>query len=338
MRVGSNPFKTAKIPLHWQHQVVVPVFVPHQTGYFERAFEVTRLCLSSLIHTVSPNTFLTVVNNGSCAEVTSYLNELSQSGQIHQLIHFKHNVGQVNAWKSAINSTQAPIVTLSDGDVYFVPEWEQEVVAVFESYEKAAMVSPVPDPRGYRNFTSNTHLDAWYKLKFRSLLKESDLLHFENSLGQKGQHYNHPLRLSHQLTLKAQNGQHAVIGNAHFVASFRREVFNYMPVQLTDDALSGTAHYGFVDTPIERSGFWRLGTPKTKAYHIGNVPENWMVEKYSEIPNNPLIVKLPALKRSKWIFIPYSIRRKLVYGLLQKKWSRSLFFTIWGLPQAAKVY
>jgi glycosyltransferase involved in cell wall biosynthesis len=258
MRVGSNPFKTEKVSQHWQHQVIVPVFVPHQTAYFEKAFEVTRLCLSSLIRTVGSHTFISIVNNGSCAEVTAYLNELSQSGRIHQLIHFKHNVGQVNAWKTAINSTQAPIVTLSDGDVYFIPQWEQAVVTVYESFPKAAMVSPVPDPRGYRNFTSNTHLDAWYKLKFRSLLKEADLLHFENSLGQKGQHYNHPLRLSHQLTIKAKNGQYAVVGNAHFVATFRREAFKFMPTQLVEDALSGDAHYGFVDTPIERNGFWRL--------------------------------------------------------------------------------
>jgi hypothetical protein len=337
MRVGSNPFKTEKVPISWQHQVIVPIFVPHQTGYFERSFEVSRLCLQSLIRTVSSQTFITVVNNGSCKAVTDYLNELSATGEIHQLVHFKHNMGQVNGWKSALNSTQAPLVTLSDGDVFFTEGWESAVVDVFRHFSKAAMVSPVPDPRGYRNFTSNTHLDAWFRLQFQSLLKAADLLHFENSLGQKGQHYTHPLRLSHQLTVTSK-GYSAIVGNAHFVATFRRAAFTYMPTTLTEDALSGTAHYDFVDIPIEKAGFWRLGTPATKAYHIGNVPEAWMEAAIPLANRQPINFQLPKLRKSPFRWMPYSLRRRLVYGLLRQHWSRTIFFSIWGLPKATKIY
>jgi hypothetical protein len=338
MRIGSNPFKLEKVNVNSVHQVIVPIFVPNEDGYFKNAFQVTRLCLSSLIRNSSSNTFISVVNNGCCKPVTEYLRELFDKGYIHQLSHFKSNIGQVNAWKSALFSTNAQIVTLSDGDVYFKEDWESSVFQVFSGFPKAAMVSPVPDPRGYRNFTSNVLLDAWHKIKFNSILDSEDLLHFENSLGQAGQHYNHPLRLSHHLTITSNTGKEAIIGNAHFVASFRREAFNYMPKSLAGDALSGDAHYAFVDIPIERAGYWRLGTSKVTAYHIGNVPDKWMVENYDTAGKKELSANLPPLTQSKWKMVPYKMRRRLIYGLVSNALTRPWFFKLWGLPEASDVY
>ncbi|MBZ0328339.1 MAG: glycosyltransferase family 2 protein, partial [Altibacter sp.] len=77
MRKGTNPFSNAKIKRDAYHRIIVPVFIPNlKEEYFFHGLEVTKLCLESLIRTRHPKTFLSVVNNGSCREVTNYLQQL----------------------------------------------------------------------------------------------------------------------------------------------------------------------------------------------------------------------------------------------------------------------
>ena len=77
MRIGFNPQKDKKLhPSDFFHQVVVPVYIPNQKGYFKDSFSILKLCLDSLFRTSHKKTYFTVVNNGSCDEVRAYLDHL----------------------------------------------------------------------------------------------------------------------------------------------------------------------------------------------------------------------------------------------------------------------
>ena len=77
MRIGSNPNKE----IHQEqsvflHQIIVPVYIPNEEGYFIDALKILKICLNSLCNTVHDKTYITVVNNGSCENVVRYLNAL----------------------------------------------------------------------------------------------------------------------------------------------------------------------------------------------------------------------------------------------------------------------
>ncbi len=92
MRVGFNPNKDKVLQKSdFFHQVIVPVYIPHQNDYFKDSFQILQFCLESLFKTCHYKTYITVVNNGSCNEVFAYLNQLQQEGKLQEVIHTNAN-------------------------------------------------------------------------------------------------------------------------------------------------------------------------------------------------------------------------------------------------------
>ena len=97
MRVGHNPHKDQLLSTPcYLHQVVIPVYIPHQEGYFKDSFKILQLCINSLVATVRAKTCISIVNNGSCDDVKMYLNDLYEQKLIQELIHTE-NIGKLNA-------------------------------------------------------------------------------------------------------------------------------------------------------------------------------------------------------------------------------------------------
>ena len=52
MRLGFNPHKDKKqIKSDYFHQVVIPVYIPNEEGYFKDSFVILQYCLQSLFKT-----------------------------------------------------------------------------------------------------------------------------------------------------------------------------------------------------------------------------------------------------------------------------------------------
>ena len=97
MRIGFNPNKDKILTAsEYFHQVIVPVYIPNQEGYFKDSLQVLKYCLESLFKTSHNKTYFTVVNNGSCAEVKNYLDSLYQEEKLQELIHTT-GIGKLNA-------------------------------------------------------------------------------------------------------------------------------------------------------------------------------------------------------------------------------------------------
>ena len=77
MRKGLNPQKDKpQEQSEIFHQVIIPVYIPNQEGYFKDSFRIFKICLESLFKTTHSKTFISVVNNGSSKEIQDYLDEL----------------------------------------------------------------------------------------------------------------------------------------------------------------------------------------------------------------------------------------------------------------------
>ena len=62
MRIGFNPHKDKiQVASDYFHQVIIPVYIPNQEGYFKDSFSILKLCLNSLFKTSHIQTYFTVV-------------------------------------------------------------------------------------------------------------------------------------------------------------------------------------------------------------------------------------------------------------------------------------
>ena len=76
-RIGINPARGQFAAERPERLTITMVtYIPELTGYFERRLEVLRLSLSSLIaHTSLPHDVM-IFDNGSCAEVVQYQEDM----------------------------------------------------------------------------------------------------------------------------------------------------------------------------------------------------------------------------------------------------------------------
>ena len=332
MRIGLNPHKDQPITdAAFLHQVVMPVYIPHFEGYFEKSFEVLKLSLQSLYQTIHDKTYITIVNNGSCEDVVRFLNQLLQEGKIHEVIHTT-NIGKVNAILKGLVGHNAELVTITDADVLFLPNWQSETLKVFRTIPQAGVVGIVPQFCGFKGKSENTLLANLFskKLKFLPVHNKEALIHFYDSIGWK-RDYN-PDYLQYTLGLDYSKDFKVIIGSGHFVSTYKRAVFDevktYIPFKL------GGISESYLDALPLTFDYWRLTTYDNFAYHIGNVPEEWMydiVNKEKGTPLEEVNYDFPTSKvvNATWV----AFRNKLFRRIIMNQIVKPFLYKKWGLPK-----
>ena len=273
MRVGLNPEKDKKLEKpDYIHQVIIPVYIPHFQDYFKDSFKVFKVCLHSLINTVHKDTFISIINNGSCDEVKLFLEDYLNKGLIHELINTV-NIGKLNAILKGLAGYDFPLVTIADSDVFFCKNWQEETYNIFNAFPKTGTVGLVPQFNMFSNNCTNTIFDNFLKgnLGFYKVADPIDMWRFYKSIGWNinKDHFYFDSILGIE-----KKGIRACIGSGHFVATYRKEIFNkllrYMPYRL-----GGTSEK-YLDSAAMKFGLWKLTTYNNYAYHMGNVWEEWM--------------------------------------------------------------
>jgi hypothetical protein len=327
MRVGFNPHKDKiQNTSEYFHQIIIPVYIPNQEGYFKDSFKILELCLDSLFKTIHKKTCITIVNNGSCVEVVDYLNNLFQENKIQEVIHTT-NIGKLNAVLKGISGHCFTVITVSDADVLFLDGWQEASYAVFDAFPKTGAVCPTPSSRSLRTYTANVYWDLFFssKIKCTPVVNPDALKMFGLSVGDANFYNVTQLRTF----LTVSNGDiKAVVGAGHFMTTYREEVFNNLENRFTKYKLGGDSEGQFLDIPVVKKGLWRLSTPDNYAYHMGNVIENWMFDAVSKLlqnDNGSDFVLNPIRPSSK---LAYFVKSKLFAKfILNKKIMK--YFLIW---------
>lgn len=327
MRLGFNPNKNKGIlNSDCFHQIIIPVYIPNHNDYFKDSLAILKLCLESLFRTVHKKTFITIVNNGSCQEVTNYVQELYLQNKIHEVLETT-NIGKLNAILKGIVGHNFPLITITDSDVLFLDEWQKASYSIFENFPKAGVVCPTPSSRSLRTYTSNVYWDSFFskKLAFSKVKNPPALKKFAVSVGNPD--FYDRAHLENYFTVSNKN-EKAVIGAGHFVGTYRGEIFNSLEVKYSNYKMGGDSENEILDIPVVKKGLWRLSTEDNYAYHMGNVVEDWMRHEVSKIGQNKSEVDFSIKSvegSSKWLFI---IKTKF-FGkiILNKKIMK--YFLIW---------
>lgn len=301
MRVGFNPNKDKELEKsNYNHQVIIPVYIPHQEEYFKDSFKILKLCLESLFITSHFKTYFTIVNNGSCQEITNYLNLLQSENKIQEVIHTSA-IGKLNAVLKGLTGHQFELITISDADVLFLSDWQKATYKVFEAFPKAGAVSPVPNSKMLRYYTANIIWDTLFsnKVKFTSVLDKNSMLSFAKSVNNTSMFKE--VHLSKNLTI-TNNSVSALVGAGHFVVTYNAKSFDKLNKRYSKYSLGGDSEQEFLDKPLTKLGMYRLSTENNFAFHMGNTVEPWMESKLAEITiekNKLYSVKLDFNKKCK---------------------------------------
>lgn len=289
MRIGINPEKeNNRLSLESYHRVVIPVYIPNlEEDYFKDGLKIFQLCIKSLLHTIHSKTRISLIDNGCCKIVQDYLKELYDSyDEIDQLLNSKINLGKVNAIYSAVKSNLEPLITISDADVMFLPNWQSNVEGILRDFPESGMVSPVPSSLGYRSeFINSTVFYGVFKgkIKFDNVINPEGLKKFQESIGRE---MYDAIHLEKYITVSNSKNS-AVVGCGHFVATLRSDIFKTAPSEVCQHKIVGGSESTYFDIPNDKAGFLRLATKDNYAYHLGNVFETWMEIRLQDLVSQP---------------------------------------------------
>ncbi len=330
MRIGNNPNKEIhQEQSEFIHQIIVPVYIPNEEGYFIDSLKILKICLNSLFNTIHDRTYITIVNNGSCESVLNYLDKLFSEKKIKELIH-TDNIGKINAVLKGLSGNNIELVTITDADVLFLPDWQSETLKIFYEIPKAGVVGIVPQLKMFKDNCGNVILDNLFgkHLKFLSVKNPEALIHFYESIGW-GRDYNLDyLKLGLGLeyeTIKC------FVGAGHFVATYKKDIFEELYTFIGGKKAAGIGEE-YIDMKSMEKDYWRLTTHDNYAYHMGNIYEDWMKvspKSISEISYS----NLNFLKRDKISAVSYFVKSKLFKRLISIKWLLKLFFRWKKLPR-----
>ncbi|WP_442787009.1 glycosyltransferase [Flavobacterium suncheonense] len=335
MRIEYNPHKDKKQEkTSFAHQIIIPVFIPNEEGYYKDAFKILNCCIESVLKTVHNNTFISVVNNGSCLKVEQYLENLLSENKIHELIHTA-NIGKVNSILKALVGNNIELVTIADSDVLFCSNWQKKTIEVFNHFPKTGVVGLTPQFKMFTNKSSNVIFETFFsnKVRFHKVSDPKALELFYESIGWDKKYNKDYLRYS--LTIFSEDFK-ALIGSGHYVATYRKEMFDNLKIYF--DFKMGGGSEAFLDEVPLKKGLWRLTTHDNNAYHMGNVYEEWMgeyldgLERTNDKESYSLKTATSFKNRSA---VEYFIKVRLMSKLLSSNTFKRMFYILKGLPKEA---
>ena len=288
MRVGVNPNKFKDVnDGGYLHQVIIPVYVPNQEGYFKDAFQVLKVCLDSLFKTINSKTFITIVNNGCSETVVKFLNVLFLENKIHELIH-TDNIGKINAVLKGLTGHKFKLITIADSDVFFLPNWQNATYNVFNAFPKAGVVGLTPQIKMYKSKSSNVIAENIFKsrISFMPILDTDAFKNFYESIGWGNGYSDIHNKMGLGIKIK---GVNCFIGSGHYVATYRAELFDNIDTFIGGKKVAGIGE-DYIDNKALFNGLWRLTTQQNYAFHMGNTIssfiDNKLMKESNEVPTN----------------------------------------------------
>jgi hypothetical protein len=331
MRIGNNPSNEIIIDQDVAfHRVIMPVHIPYEEDYYKDVFQIFKYCLFSLKKTSSTALKISVISNGSCDSVNQKLNELFIAKQFDELIIEREGIGKINSVLKALRTADERLITITDADVLFDNGWEAAVINVFEAFPQAGSVCPTPVFRKHFNLTSNIWFSYLFssKLKFLPVKNPEAMTKFAHSIGWPWLDEKYK---DVTATLNSNGGTKALVGCSHFVATYKREVFSELPKGNSKYKIRGDSELLYTDLPVLKGGGYRLSTYDNYAFHMGNILEDWMAEKFGQLLNINKSNEKPTIKILERPLLNPILLEKLFKFLLTFKFMKKGLLKMKGL-------
>ena len=288
-RIGRHPLKEKSI----KEKVLIPekitittiVYIPTQSGYWENSYTNLKLFFHSLVRHTPMKYDLMVFDNGSCKKIIEYLNDLKLNGIIDFLILSKVNHRKLGALDYLLHFARGDYIAYADSDVYFLPNWIENTMRLFEAFPKAGKITSLPLAGGdTTSISKKTYNEVIYNknisVKTGKIIPDHYLRSHCLSLGKTEREFMeiNPDRVDTKITSK--NNVSAYISAADFQFILKRECLkDVLPLTVYDEK----DYYDPIYSPIlekrlYKSGWWQLSTCDYNIHHLGNKLPNFIDE------------------------------------------------------------
>jgi glycosyltransferase involved in cell wall biosynthesis len=175
MRKGQNPAKSLKDVARPERVTVALLnYIPFLSGFYAETLDVLKVSLESMRKDAGLPFDLMIFDNGSCEEVRNFLVKEKEEGRIQYLILSEKNMGKGGAWNVMLAGAPGEIISYTDADVLFYPNWLKKSVELLETFPNVGMVTARPF-RTPENFLQKSITWA----KENAELKQGDILPYE---------------------------------------------------------------------------------------------------------------------------------------------------------------
>lgn len=311
MRIGTNPEKEKFKKIQYKlHRIIIPVYIPDDGhDYYKNTVKVFHKCVQSLLQTIDPEkTAITIINNCCKEEVIDFIQDLLHKKQIDKHVHYSENKGKVYAVLQEARSCYEEFVTICDADVFFFPNWQNEVFNVFRTFHNVGVVGATPDANLAFYCNNSLFCSQFLSVKHGKVVKDEDFELFEKGINKKDFFINKNKNWKQKQYYLEKDNLKVVMGAAHFVSTYRSFLFRKLPFQKPTFVFPGGEN-SFIDKPIDVLGYGRVSLTKAFAYHMGNSIPEWLV---SEEHDNPVLMDIGMNKKSVNSILPYSIKTFIV--------------------------
>src|SRR6186997_3022015 len=180
MRKGQNPAKFVKDVARPERITVALLnYIPFLSGFYAETLDVLKASLESMRRDAGLPFDLMVFDNGSCPEVREFLVKEKEEGRIQYLILSEKNMGKGGAWNVMLAGAPGEIISYTDSDVLFSPNWLKRSVDILETFPNVGMVTARPF-RTPPDFIESTL--EWAKDADRATLEEGHFIPWETFL------------------------------------------------------------------------------------------------------------------------------------------------------------
>ncbi len=302
MRKGQNPAKSVDQVVKPQRITVALLnYIPFLSGFYTEALDVLKISLTSMRNDAGLPFDLLVFDNGSCDEVRDFLTAEKSAGRIQYLLLSEKNVGKGGAWNIIFAGSPGEIISYTDSDVLFYPNWLGRSVEILETFPNVGMVTGRPfrtKAELYRATLDWARSDGSAKLESGQFIPWETFWEFNRSLGQE-ESFNRDLyasSLDWRITYK---GLTAFVGASHWqFTAYKSALQQFIPFDM--DKPMGQVRQ--LDQRLNSSGLLRLmvSDPLTMnlsnsvAFVSGDIPKS---NDSTRISATTRFVNLPVIKK-----------------------------------------
>jgi GT2 family glycosyltransferase/glycosyltransferase involved in cell wall biosynthesis len=126
------------------------------------ALEDLRMCLWSLVHKTERRFRLIIVNDGSAAAATDFLEDLARQEPALTLIHRADPPhGYTMAANAGLRACRSDYVVLLNSDTIVTPGWLERIVAYGERHDRIGVLGPLSNAAGHQSVPHRREAGEW---------------------------------------------------------------------------------------------------------------------------------------------------------------------------------
>ncbi len=271
-RTGINPSRGRKTDYSPARvTLAVLTYLPDTVAYYENRFDVTCLCLDSLIANTAEPYDLLVFDNGSSAKMVDRLRRLRDSGDIDYLLLSAQNIGKIGALQMITRFSPGEVIAYTDDDIFFLPGWLETHLKIIDTYPDVGMVTGfyIRPHIGYGNGSALQFAEQADVTVERGLLipREWEQQYIDN-MGRTWEKYNEEIASLQDIALTYRGVEALVSAGHHQFVAPRKVLTEALPQGWTGNLMGQMRD---LDSTVDRLGYLRLTTRQPVTRLIGNV-------------------------------------------------------------------